>query len=86
MLEAMSIEKAVICSRTIGQTDVIIDGQTGLYVEPENPAALREAINCLVDHPDRAQEIGRAARRQIKDSINLPLYSQRLARQVEALL
>src|SRR4029079_2076138 len=41
ILEAMSMGKAVICTRTPGQTDTIVDGETGIYVEPGDPGALR---------------------------------------------
>ena len=34
MLEAMAMGKAVIATRTTGQTDVIIDGENGLTVAP----------------------------------------------------
>ena len=32
ILEAMSMGRAVVCSRTSGQTDALIDGETGLFV------------------------------------------------------
>ena len=34
ILEAMSMGHAVVCTRTEGQTDTIIEGETGLYVRP----------------------------------------------------
>src|SRR5205823_8678819 len=40
ILEAMAMSRAVICSRTPGQTDVIVDGETGLYVPTSDPQAL----------------------------------------------
>jgi glycosyltransferase involved in cell wall biosynthesis len=79
ILEAMAMGKAVICSRTPGQSDIIADGVTGLYVVPEDADALREAINCLLAQPELAEKIGRAARQQIETFIDLPLYSRRLA-------
>jgi glycosyltransferase involved in cell wall biosynthesis len=60
--EAMAMGKAVIVSRTRGQTDVIRDGETGLYVPPGDPAALRAAIQHLLDHPSEADRMGRAGR------------------------
>ena len=40
ILEAMAMARPVICTRTTGQTDVIVDGATGIYVPPDDPAAL----------------------------------------------
>jgi glycosyltransferase involved in cell wall biosynthesis len=44
ILEAMAMGKAVICTRTPGQADIILEGETGLYAEPCDPATLRLAI------------------------------------------
>ena len=78
ILEAMAMEKAVICSRTLGQTDVVVDGETGLYVPPQDPAALRAAIASLLGDPRRAERMGKKARLYIEQAINLDLYAARL--------
>lgn len=78
LLEAMAMEKAVICSRTPGQTDVVVEGETGLYVQPEDPAALRGAISYLLEHPELAREMGEAGRRRVTGEMDLQRYVQRL--------
>jgi glycosyltransferase involved in cell wall biosynthesis len=82
ILEAMAMERAVICSRTPGQTDVVVDGETGLYVPPGDPAALRQAIQRLLDNPDEAAAMGRAGRQRVEDEMSLARYVERLARYV----
>lgn len=67
MLESMAMGKAVICTRTKGQIDVLKEGKTGLYVEPNNPRALREAIQFLWERPEIASEMGAAGRREIEE-------------------
>jgi glycosyltransferase involved in cell wall biosynthesis len=62
ILEAMAMGKPVICSRTQGQVDVIQEGVTGLFVPVGDARALREAMVSLWNDPDRASEMGRAAR------------------------
>lgn len=79
ILEAMSMERAVICSRNPGQTDVIVDGETGLYVPPEDPAALREAIRYLLNNPKEARRMGRNGRRLVEQQLSLDCYSARLS-------
>lgn len=79
ILEAMAMAKAVICSRTPGQTDVIVEGETGLYVEPGKPDALRGAISFLLEHAELAQEMGEAGRRRVLNEMDLEHYVQRLA-------
>ncbi len=84
LLEAMSMERAVICSRTQGQTDVVVDGQTGIYVQPENPAALRRAIETLLESPETAAKMGHLGRERILQSMSLKRYTARLGRYVAA--
>jgi glycosyltransferase involved in cell wall biosynthesis len=78
ILEAMAMEKAVVCSRTPGQTDVVVEGETGLYVEPEKPDALRGAIAFLLEHPEVAAQMGAAGRQRIVDEMDLDNYVRRL--------
>jgi len=66
-LEAMAMGKAVICSRTRGQVDVIDEGKTGLFVPQGDPAALRQAIQYLWDNPELAAAMGRAGRKRIEE-------------------
>lgn len=86
ILEAMAMEKAVICSQTPGQTDVIADGQTGFYVPPEEPAALRTKIQFLLDNPDLAKTLGQAGRQRVENEMELTHYAVRLNRHVQAAL
>ncbi|MGB9738473.1 glycosyltransferase family 4 protein [Chloroflexus sp.] len=78
ILEAMAMERAVICTRTPGQTDVVVEGETGLYVPPRDPEALRAAIERLLANPDTAARMGRAGRRLIETTMNLDHYAVRL--------
>lgn len=79
ILEAMAMGKAVVCSRTPGQTDVIEDGKTGVYVPPGDATALRAAIVRLLDHPDEAAAIGAAARQWVVETADVEKYADRLA-------
>ncbi|MGH7269115.1 MAG: glycosyltransferase family 4 protein [Polyangiaceae bacterium] len=66
ILEAMAMGKAVICSRTRGQVDVIEDGVTGIFVPVGDAGALRRAILSLWEDPARATAMGRAGRAYIE--------------------
>jgi alpha-maltose-1-phosphate synthase len=61
-LEAMACGTAVVASRTGGIPEVVADGETGLLVEPDEPAALASALNSLIGDPDRARAMGQAGR------------------------
>jgi glycosyltransferase involved in cell wall biosynthesis len=86
ILEAMAMGKAVIVSRSRGQTDVVVEGETGRYVPAGDPQALRQAIQGLLDDPDEAERLGRNGRRLLEDRMSLDRYVEGLARMVKDLL
>ena len=84
ILEAMAMERAVVCTRTAGQTDTIVDGETGIYVPPGDVEALRSAIVDLLDDPARAQRLGTAARRWVLEHAGVETYAARLGMTISA--
>ncbi|MDP1676616.1 MAG: glycosyltransferase family 4 protein [Bacteroidota bacterium] len=64
--ESMAMGKAVICTRTRGQVDIIQENVTGIFVPPYDPKALREAILYLWNNPDIAQKMGEEGRKYIE--------------------
>jgi alpha-maltose-1-phosphate synthase len=63
-LEAMACGTAVVASRVGGIPEVVADGETGLLVQPDDPAALADAINVLVREPARAGAMGQLGRQR----------------------
>jgi len=78
ILECMAMGKGVICSRVPGQTDVVVEGENGRYVPPENPSALSASIRQLLSGPDEAERLGANSRKLIEREMNLALYVERL--------
>jgi glycosyltransferase involved in cell wall biosynthesis len=66
ILEAMAMGKPVICSRTAGQVDIIVEGKTGLYVPLNDPRAMREAIEYLWNNPEITRAMGREAKAHVE--------------------
>ena len=84
ILEAMAMQRAVVCTRTPGQTDTIVDDLTGVYVPPGDPAALRTAIEALLDDEDRADRLGRAAREWAVAHADIDRYATVIGSVVES--
>jgi glycosyltransferase involved in cell wall biosynthesis len=84
ILEAMATGRTVVCSRTRGQTDVLLDGETGVYVPPGDVGALRSAIERLLASPQDAARIGAAARQDVVRTADVEVYAERLATCVRA--
>jgi len=60
-LEAMSFGLPVVASQAGGATDLVTDGETGLSVPPDDPAAVAAALETLADD-ERRIRMGQAAR------------------------
>ena len=79
ILEAMAMGKAVVCTKTRGQTDTVTDSVNGLYVRPGDVGELRAAVAALLDDPDRAAELGARGRDWVVEHADIEVYSRRLA-------
>lgn len=64
-MEAMTMGRPIIASRIGGLIDIVADGQTGLLVPPGDPQALGEAIQGLLDDPERRECMKMAARQRV---------------------
>lgn len=72
--ESMAMGKAVICSRTRGQVDIIKDGKTGIFVPVGDAPALRAAILHLWNNPEIAEEMGKNGRAYIEQHHTLEKF------------
>jgi glycogen(starch) synthase len=61
-LEAGSMARPVVATCVGGLPEVIVHEETGLLTESENSEALAEAIELLLEQPEKAERMGRAAR------------------------
>lgn len=77
-LEASSMGRAVIAFRSRGITDFVIDGETGILLDPGDVAGMREAIAYLLANPQEVRRLGENARQRIEESLNLDMYVYRL--------
>jgi glycosyltransferase involved in cell wall biosynthesis len=78
ILECLAMGKAVICSRTDGQTDVVVEDENGRYVPPGDPSALSNEIRRLLSLPEEAIRLGANGRKLVERQMNLDFYVQRL--------
>ena len=62
VMEAMALEKPVICSAIAGLPEVVRDGQTGFLVPPGDSAALQNALERLFADENLRQQLGHNAR------------------------
>ncbi|MDB5068397.1 MAG: glycosyl transferase group 1 [Chloroflexi bacterium] len=78
LVEAMAMGKAVVVTRTTGQRDIAVDGETALMVPPGDVPAMRRAIQRLLGSPAERTRLGAAARRAVENSFTVEAYGAAL--------
>ena len=64
LVEAMAAGLTVVATDVPGHRDVVVHGETGLLVPPDNPGALADAIAGLLADPERRRRMGEAGRQR----------------------
>ncbi len=66
-LEAMAHARPVVATAVGGLRDLVVDGETGLVVEPRDPKALRAALERLLADGDLRRRLGIAGRERARE-------------------
>jgi glycosyltransferase involved in cell wall biosynthesis len=77
LLEGMACGAPAICTDVASMPEVVEDGVTGFVVPASDPLVLGEKLRWLRDHPDRAREMGQAARRRVLEKFTWPAVVHR---------
>ncbi|HYU76018.1 MAG TPA: glycosyltransferase family 4 protein [Ktedonobacteraceae bacterium] len=64
-LEAMAMGRPVIASRIGGLPDIVVDGETGLLVDPGDELVLRQSMRHLLDDPVLRERMGVRAKQRV---------------------
>lgn len=67
ILEYMACGLPVICSRSGGNVETVVDGETGILVEPGNPVELADAIEKLCVDRELAVSMGEKGRKRLEE-------------------
>lgn len=70
-LEAAQMGRPIVATRAGGLPEAVIHNRTGLLVEPQNPAALADAIITLLSDPQRATRYGAAGRALVEEHFTI---------------
>lgn len=86
ILEAMRYSLPVISTREGGIPDIVIDGQTGILVEKNDPEALADAIASLIEDPELARRMGHAGRKRLEENFTERQFEKRFTDILHTLL
>ncbi len=80
IVEYMAAGKAIVASRVGEAVRFLDDGRVGRLVTPDDPRALADAISHLLGDPNRASELGVAAREHLRRNHTWMHTARNLAR------
>lgn len=83
VLEAMAVGRATVCTAVGGIPEIVDDGVTGYLVPPRDPAALAARLVELLNAPEHAAKMGRAARERLEARFTLESSVREAERAIE---
>ncbi|MGR6761701.1 glycosyltransferase family 4 protein [Paenibacillus sp. T2-29] len=66
IIEGMAAGLPVIASNEGGPKETVVPNETGLLIEPGDPAKLEEAIRWMLEHPQERQQMGERGMERVK--------------------
>jgi len=70
-LEAMNCKKPLVSTTIGGPAEVVINGETGLLVQPGEPGALFEAVDSLLSDKEKAERFAQAGYERLQNNFTL---------------
>lgn len=78
IMEAMACAKPVIASRVGGNPELVIEGRTGLLVNPGSSSDLAQAVQLLATDADSRIRMGEASRARIEEEFRMEVIAPQL--------
>lgn len=83
LVEAMACGKPVVACRSQGPEEIVIDGVTGLLVEPGNSAAMATALRRLHGAANECRRMGAAAKEHVARCFDSSVHASAMERLFE---
>jgi glycosyltransferase involved in cell wall biosynthesis len=71
LLEGMALARPIVASAVGGIPEMLVDGESGILMPPQDPAALAEAVIGLLRDPARRAAVGTAAHARLAGTFSL---------------
>ncbi len=86
LAEAMACARPVVATNVAGISELVTDGETGILVPSNDPAAMAGAIEGLLKDPGRRLRMGRRSREWIGQEFDAEDWGERVARRFRGAL
>ncbi|MFN0159341.1 MAG: glycosyltransferase family 4 protein [Bacteroidota bacterium] len=70
LIEAMALERPVVSTNCDGVLDIVVDGETGLHVNPKSGNELADALERLIKYQTLREEMGKRGRKRVEEMFN----------------
>lgn len=84
-LEAGAAGLPVIGGKGAGTEEAVLDGTTGILVDPDDPTEVSRAVIHVITRPDLARRLGEAGRRRVREEFSYELFRDELGKLVHEL-
>ena len=82
--EAMSCGVPVVTSKVAAVPEVV--GDAGIYVDPNDPQKIAEAVKELLSNPEKREELGKAARERVKNNFTYEIRKRKILKIIQEVL
>jgi spore coat protein SA len=86
LIEAMACQVPVVATRVGGMVDIVVEGDTGLLVDANNPQQLAEAAIKLLTDDALASRMGQAGRQRVEECFTWKKVTEQVCNQYQLLL
>jgi glycosyltransferase involved in cell wall biosynthesis len=86
LIEAGALRKPVISTNIPPNSEIVIDGKTGLLVEPNNPETLAEAMIYIINNPAEARKMGENGYQNVVNNFHIDITHSKIADLYEKIL
>ncbi|MGQ9463684.1 MAG: glycosyltransferase family 4 protein, partial [Candidatus Fervidibacter sp.] len=77
VIEAMAAGKPVVASRIAPLTEIVVDGETGILVPPDDPEAFAKTIVRLLSGPEERQQMGKLGVQRVYENFSTKVMGQK---------
>ncbi len=84
-LEAMRVGRPCLAARGTAADEVVVDGETGLLVDPTDRAEISSALARLLGEPETGRRMGAAGKMRWERDFRYPLFRDRMAAHLDRL-
>ena len=79
LLEAMSSKIPIVATNVSGNSEVIIDGQTGLLIKPKSEHEIAKAVKKIINNPTLDKKLAENAYKLFKEKYTIEKHCENLA-------